>query len=144
MKLKIRDFVLCGIILIALILLIPAIRALSSPGKYAVDPQYMSFLSGLIVAIKGRMSYLKMIKTLGVIQLIQMLGTAAVGGLTLMSSMNEKKSGLFTIISIVLGFLALDWIWLDGAGFSFYSFLSILIFLASIASPIVGKVCGKK
>ena len=144
MKLKTRDFVLLGIILISLILLIPAIRALSSPGKYAADPQFMSLLSGLIVAIKGKMSYLKMIKTLGVIQLIQMLATAAIGGLTLMSSMNEKKAGLFTVISILLGFLALDWVWLDGAGFSFYSFLSILLFLASIASPIVGKIGSGK
>ena len=142
MKFKIRDYVLFGIALIALILLIPSFRAIISPAKYYYDPQYMSFIGGLISVLRSKPSttYGELIKAIGVIQIIEMLATIAVAGVTFLFSKKEKKTGLFTVLSIILGLFALDWIWLDGGGFSFYAFLAILLFLASIASPIVGKV----
>lgn len=142
MKLKIRDFVLFAIALFALILLIPSFRALVSPAKYYYDPQYMSFIGGLISGLRSKptTTYGELIKVIGVIQIIEMIATTAIAGLVFLLSKKEKKTGFFSFLVILLGFCALDWIWLDGAGFGFYSLLGILILLASIASPIVGMI----
>lgn len=58
MKWKTRDFVLCAIVLISLILLIPSFRALAKPTILHM-PQYMSLL-GVFISIainKGREIY---------------------------------------------------------------------------------------
>ena len=143
MKIKIRDFVLFGICLIALILLIPSFRAIASPREYNVDPQYCSFISALVSVLVSKPGSTtgENIKTMGVIQIIEMIATIAVAGFTFLASKKGKKTGFLTVLSIILGFCALDFcMWFDRFGFSFYSSLAIVLLLASIASPIVGKI----
>ena len=139
MKLKVRDFFLCAIALFALILLVPTFTALFDAYSYYDDPKYMSLLGGIIGVLKGD-TYGAAIRIIGVVQLLMFLGLVAIEGLIFLFSRKGMKTGFFSFLSILVGLLSVDWLWLDGYGFSFYALVAILIFATSIISPIVGKI----
>lgn len=143
MKLKIRDFILFAIIICALVLLIPSIRALTDPVSYYNNPKYMSLIGGLTSVFSSdpySTTYAELILKIGIIQCTEMAITAIIAILIFILSQKGKRTGFFSFLLILLGFGAVDFVFLDGGPFVIFSMISLVILFASLISPIVGKI----
>ena len=131
MKLKVRDFILFAIIICSFVLLIPSMGALTDPVSYYNNPKYMSLLGGLTSVLSSdpyATTYAELILKIGLIQCAEMAITIVIALLIFILSKKGKRTGFFSFLLILLGFGALDFVFLDGGPFVIFSMISLIIF----------------